>query len=201
MSERERYSRARSRRARALILSALNEVYIFPQSERALLAAITELKPDLTERDVRAGLTYLEKKGYATIHNGPDGERSARVSSDGVDLAEGAARDRGIAILKFNPRELRLKRALRHSILSYLSWFPESYSSDDEMLDEFQKSFGLTPTLDQIRFGIWYLFGKSLIEMKTRHLFGDFIYLARITARGIDILDGTESDPGVARDG
>ena len=190
------------KRTRKLILTALYDLYLFPQSDRAIASALRSIEKEIaSDENVKDCLIYLEKKGLVTLQKGISNKVTARISASGVDIVEGASKDRGILSANPSLTGLATRRASRRFILSYCRQFPESFNGDDEIHAEFAER-GLPHILiDQLRFHLWYLSGKNVVELKTQPVAGDVVYLARITAAGIDLLDGAISDPGVASHG
>lgn len=186
------------KRTRKLVLSALYDLYLFPQSDTSIAQALTAGPlADIGKESVRDCFVYLEKKGYVALQRGASKTVTARITAFGVDIVEGATKDRGILQVSATLTGLAGRKTARRAILAYCRQFPESYNGDDEIHSEFEE-LGLGHIMfDQIRFHLWYLSGKNLVELKTQPLAGDVVYLARITATGIDLLDGAVTDPGV----
>lgn len=190
-----------TRKLRRQVLNLLADLYLFPQSDRVLTEALRDRAPDMDRKAVRDCFAYLEKKGYVVVNRSHAGAATARITSKGVDLIEGAATDRGVLSATSSDRAaLSVKRQIRAAVLSYLRLFPESFNGDDEIHAELVEMGMAALPLDQVRYHIWYLAGKDLLEMKTHPLHGDMIYLARITARGMDVADGGEKEDGVTCD-
>jgi hypothetical protein len=190
------------RRVRKLSLQVLYELYLFPQSDTAVAQALAAGPlADARREEIRDAFSYLEKKGYIALQRGRNDAVTAQITPFGIDIVEGAAIDRGILPVGVSSASLSGRRSSRRWILSFLRQFPESFSGDDEIHAEFVDQ-GMGPALlDRIRFDLWYLAGKQLVDLKTHPVAGDVVYVARITASGIDLLDGTYADPGVLTHG
>ncbi len=155
-------------------------------------------EPSLTDRQVRRHFAYLEKKGFLQTQPGAHDTVTARIVPAGIDIAEGAVTDAGILPVRPEATGLRFKRHARRWVLAYCAQFPDVINADDEIHAEFTERGGVHLSLEQVRMAIWYLGGKGYVDMKTQPVSGDFVYLARITASGIDLVDGIAADPGVA---
>ncbi|MBI4827235.1 MAG: hypothetical protein HY804_00195 [Nitrospinae bacterium] len=189
--------RAHSRAIRKEIVALLAQLYLFPQTVRALTAALGARFPGLEQDAARDALMYLEKKGYIRLAQGQGGRTTARVTPKGIDLADGAISDDAISPIRPGPAALALARQTRLLILAYCRRFPEAWNGDDEILAETSPILAGAVSLDQVRYHLWYLAGKGCLEMKTRAHLRDVVVMARITARGMDLLDGATEDPGV----
>ncbi len=187
--------RTRSLRKKALHLLA--DLYLYPQSASALASALRLRDPYIDRQKVRDCFSYLEKKGYVSIRRAGDGKVKAIITSSGIDLVDGAVHDSGVLPARPNFTSQMTRKEIRKGVLSFLRQFPDSFNGDDEILAQL-KELGLVDLMmDQVRFHIWYLSGKKLLEMKTSSLRDELVYYARITARGMDLLDGSIEDPGV----
>ncbi len=174
------------------------DLYLFPQSPRSVAQTLRRQFPTLEEERVRDCFTYLEMKGYLKVARRRGRLLTATITADGVDLAEGAVTDKGVLPVRADLTGLSARRDTRARILAYCRQFPDSFSGDDEILAELKElGFGAV-IMEQVRFHIWYLAGKGLLEMKTHPLQSDLVYLAKITAKGMDLIDGAITDPGVA---
>jgi hypothetical protein len=188
---------SRTRRLRRSVLALLSDLYLFPQTDRLIAGALRDDTPGLTVETVRSALAYLSKKGYVDApHSGP--ALVARITAAGVDVAEGAVVDRGILAARPSFSGLSFKRQARRWILAYCAQFPNAWNADDEIHAEFAERGGGPMTLEQVRVGVWYLAGKGYVEMRTQPVAGEIAYLSRITAEGIDLVEGVDADPGVA---
>ncbi|MGK7346298.1 MAG: hypothetical protein ACNS63_10885 [Candidatus Nitrospinota bacterium M3_3B_026] len=190
----------RTRHLRKRILCLLADLYLFPQSDRGIAAALKESLPGLDAGKVRDCFAYLEKKGYVAANRSRSGAVTARITASGLDVVEGAVSDRGILPASPDLAALAGKRQIRRAILAYCRQFPDSFNADDEIHHELKEMGMAGVIIEQARLHIWYLDGKGLLEMRTSPLSGDLVFLARITAKGMDLLEGNASDPGVAGD-
>ena len=193
--------RLRTMGLRREIIIALADVYLFPQTGRGLASGLKDRFSWLDADRVEDCLSYLAKKGYVEIIHGKDGAGSARITAMGIDLAEGAATCRGVLSFKHDPARLSVKREIRFITLSYCRRFPDSFNGDDEILMELVQRGMTALTIDELRYHVWYLSRKGYLEMKTYPLQRDMVFLGRITARGIDLLEGSLTDAGVTIDG
>jgi len=192
---------AQLRAVRTRALAIIADLYLFPQPDRALAGALAAQFPGVGESTVRDCFSYLEKKGFVKTVRRKDGQVTAEITAKGIDLVEGAVTDRGVLPARADFTGLTLKRGVRAGILAYCRRFPESFNGDDEILAEL-KELGLGGLLiEQVRYHIWYLDAKGYVEMKTHPIHGDLVFMARITAAGVDLAEGACSDPGVRADG
>lgn len=187
---------SQTRALRKRILTILYDLYLFPQPEEALLYVLRKLNPSVTEKKVRALITYLEKKNYLKTRRKDGVVNSVRITSLGVDIVEGAVKDRGILFTPIELSGLVAKNGIRKAILQFLAQYPESFNGDDEILAELYELGMRDVHLDEARFHLWYLAGKGLVDMKTHPLGGDMVYCAKITALGTDVVDGNSKDSG-----
>ncbi len=188
------------RNLRKRVLDVLAELYIFPQTSRSVTRALAKQIDRVDTRKVRDSFTYLEKKKYVTTVRRKDGRITAAITAQGVDLVEGAAEDRGVLPANPDKSGLNLNRDIRAGALSYCRQFPESFNGDDEILAELRELGMTSLVIDQVASQIWYLADKGYLEMKTVAMKSGVVSLARITALGMDLVDGVISDPGVACD-
>ncbi|MFW2331141.1 MAG: hypothetical protein ACN4E2_02440 [Nitrospinota bacterium] len=193
-------SLTRLKRLRRLILSILNDLYLFPQSERLIKSTVQEQFSNTTTKEIRDCFTYFSKRNYIDITGSNDDLLTAKITAKGVDIAQGSIIGKAILTSHLASSRLKLKKAIRSKILEYCSWYPESFNSDDEIHSELQDQNGSRISLESVRMDIWYLSEKCYTEMRTQPIFGDFIYLARITAKGINLVEQAISDPGVSQD-
>ncbi|VAX17020.1 hypothetical protein MNBD_NITROSPINAE04-849 [hydrothermal vent metagenome] len=182
---------------RKSLLGVIAELYLFPQTDEALAQALAEQFPDLDTDGARDCFSYLEKKGYVETSRAKERRMTARITAKGIDLVEGAVTDRGILSARPDFTGLALKRSVRSGILAYCRQFPDSFNGDDEILAELKELGMGALIIEQVRYSIWYLSEKSFLELKTHPLKSDLVFFARITAKGIDLVEGGISDPGV----
>ncbi len=189
---------AQARSLRKQILTVLYDLYLFPQSDRGLAAVLKGRNSSVDIEKVKDCFTYLEKKGYVvTTGRSREGDVLASVTALGVDMVEGAIKDRGILPSDHELAGLSVKKEVRRVILAFLRLYPESFNADDEIVAELRELGMGAVFIDQVRFHIWYLSEKKLVEMKTHQMRFDIIHFARITALGMDLLEGSVSDHGV----
>lgn len=182
-------------------MNILADLYLFPQPARAIAQGLQKQFPGFGEEQALDCFSYLEKKGYVRTEKRKDGQRTAAVTAEGIDLVEGAVADRGVLAAAPEFSGLAIKKEIRGGALSYCRMFPDCYNGDDEILAELRDMGFRTLAMDQVRHQLWYLSLKKFVELKTRPLGRDVVFMARITGRGIDVVEGAISDPGVACDG
>lgn len=184
---------------RKQLLQLTRELYLHPQSDAAIKASLKRNIPGLTIEQVRETIGYLAEKGLVTELK--DKSRlSASITPKGIDVIEGAVSVRGIQTSSGRFARLGYKKELRRGILIYCYSFHEFFNEDTEILQEFRQSGFSNLLMEEMRFHMWYLGEKSLLELKTPEIEGDALFLARITAKGMDVLDNYVSDPGVSHD-
>lgn len=186
-----------SRSLRKQALTMLAGLYMFPQAETALVNALRPRFPGLDAKILRDCLAYLEKKGYVTVNTADSGLRSVQITPSGVDLSDGAVSDHGVLSGQPGLTGLLVKRAIRAGVLAFCRQCPEAFNGDDEIHQDLVDQGMESLLVDQVRYHIWYLAKKGLLEMRTHPANGDMVYLARITASGMDMADGLLADPGV----
>ncbi|MBI5816683.1 MAG: hypothetical protein HZB29_13860 [Nitrospinae bacterium] len=181
-------------------LELLAGLYMFPQKDASLAASLKPRFPGLVQKDVKDCLSYLGKKGYLSVHRTGRRPATFQITPLGIDIVDGALNDQGIIPTRPDPAALMAKKAVRSGVVAYCRQYPESFNGDDEihidLLDQGMERL----LLDDVRYHIWYLAGKEYLEMKTHPASNGVIYLARITARGMDLADGVLSDAGVTND-
>lgn len=83
---------------RWLILDTLNAARPLGANEHLLLSTIREVIADVTPRDLRRELDYLEERGLVRLRNHDVPAWQAELTRDGIDVAEYTVEcDRGIA--------------------------------------------------------------------------------------------------------
>ncbi|MBI4665357.1 MAG: hypothetical protein HY751_02980 [Nitrospinae bacterium] len=185
------------RALRRLSLQLLAGLYLFPQADRAIAGALRKRFPDMDAKSVRDCLSYLAKKGYVSITRLGDGALSAQITPAGIDIVDGAMEDDGVLPGRADLSALTAKKSIRQALLNYCRQFPESFNGDDEMGMTLADQGMERVLIDQVRFHIWYLSGKGFLDLRSQPVNGDVVYLARITALGMDVADGIAADPGV----
>jgi len=189
-----------TRSVRKSALAALAGLYMFPQQDKALAAALQKRFPGLGVPALKDSLHYLQKKGYVAFHKAGKGPLGVRITPLGIDLVDGAVNDQGVLPTRPDFAGLMAKRAVRMGILSYCRQFPESCNGDDEIHADLVDQGMERLLADEVRFHIWYLAGKGYLEMKSHQVNNDVACFARITALGMDLADGVITDPGVTTD-
>jgi hypothetical protein len=189
--------RFRTLALRKSLLGVIAELYLFPQTAEGLREALASQFARLDIEKVLDCFSYLEKKGYIKTGRAKGKNMSAAITAGGIDLVEGAVTDRGVLPASADFTGLSLKRSVRTGILNYCRQFPDSFNGDDEILAEL-KDLGMGALIiEQVRYNIWYLSEKGFVDLKTHPLRSDLVFLARITATGIDLVEGAVNDPGV----
>jgi len=190
---------AKKRVLRKQLLQLARELYLHPQSDAAIKASLKRNCPGLTLEHIRETIRYLAEKELVSVVK--DKSRlSASITPKGIDLIDGAITVRGIETSSGRFARLGYKKELRRGILVYCYSFHEFFNEDTEILQEFRQSGFSNLLMEELRFHMWYLGQKSLLELKTPEMEGDAFFLARITAKGMDVLDNNDSDPGVSHD-
>ena len=182
---------------RKQILQQARELYLCPQTDRSIVENLKERYPALTIEQVRELFGYLEKKGLMELHTHRSGE-SGTITAKGIDALDGAITVRGVEGSPAQYTRLSYKRDLRRRILAYCYSFQEFFNEDTEILEEFRESGYSHILLEEVRFHLHYLNLKELLTLKSVSLGGDMVSMARITANGIDIVEGNGSDAGVS---
>ena len=190
---------AKKKVLRKQLLQLARELYLHPQSDAAIKASLIRNIPGLTIEQVRETISYLAEKEL--VSQVKDKSRlSASITVKGIDVIDGAVPVRGIQTSSGHFTRLGYKKELRRGILVYCYSFREFFNEDTEILQEFRQSGFSNLLMEELRFHMWYLGQKSLIELKTPEIEGGVLFLARITAKGMDVLDNNEPDPGVSHD-
>lgn len=190
---------AKKRVLRKQLLQLARELYLHPQSDAAIKASLKRNCPGLTLEEVRETIRYLAEKELLSVVK--DKSRlSASITPKGIDVIEGAVPVRGIQSSSGRFARLGYKKELRRGILAFCYSFHEFFNEDTEILQEFRQSGFSNLLMEELRFHMWYLGQKSLLELKTPEMEGDALFLARITAKGMDVQDNNDSDPGVSHD-
>lgn len=192
--------RFRTLALRKSLLGVIAELYLFPQTAEGMAQALAGQFADLDIEKVLDCFSYLEKKGYVKTGRAKGRRMTAGITAKGIDLVEGAVSDRGVLPARSDFTGLALKRSIRSGILSYCRQFPDSFNGDDEILAELKELGMGALIIEQVRYNIWYLSEKRFLELKTHPLKSDLVFLARITAQGIDLVEGAVNDPGVNHD-
>ncbi len=190
---------AKKRLIRKHILELSRELYLHPITDRAITENIKERHPNLTKACVREHIHYLAAKDMAVLHKKKN-TQSIGITTRGIDVLDGAINVRGVEPSDSQSTRLSYKKELRRGILLYCNSFKESYNEDSEIHAEFRASGFKNLILEEIRFHTWYLEQKKFLEVKSYSAVGGLIFLARITADGIDLLENTITDAGVSND-
>lgn len=190
---------AKKRLLRRQLLQLARELYLHPQSDAAIRESLKPNYPGLTLEQVREIFNYLADKKLVSVMRA--GSRlSIRIEPKGIDLLDGALSVRGVEKSSSRYSRLGYKKEIRRGILVYCYSFHEFFNEDTEILQEFRQSGFSNLLVEEVRYHMWYLNKKSLLELKTPDVEDEVIFLARITARGMDVLDNNESEPGVSHD-
>lgn len=80
--------RQKREQLRWLILDALNAARPLGANEHLVLSIAREVIPDVTPRELRRELDYLEERGLARIRNNDTPTWHAELTRDGIDVAE-----------------------------------------------------------------------------------------------------------------
>lgn len=190
---------AKKRVLRKQILQQARELYLHPQTDAAIKASLKQRYQALTLEEVRETFNYLAGKELVAVLR-DKARLSIKITPKGIDLLDGAISVRGVEPANGRFNSLGYKKELRRGILVYCYSFHDFFNEDTEILQEFRQSGFSNILMEEVRFHIWYLEQKSLLETKRLDMDGTIIFLARITAKGMDVVDNNESDVGVTHD-
>ncbi|GMT42514.1 MAG: hypothetical protein IEMM0002_0925 [bacterium] len=181
------------------ILQQARELYLHPQTDAAITGNLKQRYPGLTPEIVREAFNYLAGKKLAAIFT-PKNRLSIQITPGGIDVLDGAVTISGVEPSSSRYARLGYKKELRRVILLYCCNFHEFFNEDAEIHAEFIQSGFSNLLLEEVRFHIWYLAQKSLLELKRVDMDGDLIFMARITPQGMDVIDGSEINVGVSHE-
>ena len=190
---------AKKRVLRKQVLQQARELYLHPQTDAAIKASLKQRYQALTLEEVRETFNYLADKELVALLR-DKARLSIKITPKGIDLLDGAISVRGVEPASSRFNSLGYKKELRRGILVYCYSFHEFFNEDTEILQEFRQSGFSNILMEEVRFHIWYLEQKSLLETKRLDMHGTVIFLARITAKGMDVVDNNESDVGITHD-
>jgi hypothetical protein len=83
----------------------------------------------------------------------------------------------------------------------YCYTFRDIFNEDAEIHSEFRASGFSNLLIEEVRFHMWYLTHKKCLELKTPELAGDLVFMARITADGVDVVENSRTDAGISHGG
>ncbi len=191
---------AKSRLIRKHILQLARELYLHPQTDTAVSENLRAQFHDITSESVRNHFIYLADNGLLSLTKKRNSV-SVQIRPKGIDVLDGTLSVKGVE--PSNPQLARLtyKKEIRHGILMYCNTFRDIYNEDAEIHSEFRSSGFSNILIEEVRFHIWYLFNKGFLELKTPELAGDRVFMARITADGVDIIENNSTDAGVSNGG
>lgn len=190
---------AKKRVLRKQVLQQARELYLHPQTDAAIKASLKQRYQALTLEEVRETFNYLADKELVAVLR-DKARLSIKITPKGIDLLDGAISVRGVEPASSRFNSLGYKKELRRGILVYCYSFHDFFNEDTEILQEFRQSGFSNILMEEVRFHIWYLGRKSLLETKRLDMDGTIIFLARVTAKGMDVVDNNESDVGVTHD-
>ena len=190
---------SKKRVVRKHILQLAGELYLHPQTDKAIASNLKARFPALTLEHVQELFNYLAAKGLVVIRENRSA-LSVQITPMGIDLLDGAIAVRGVESSSAQFAKLEYKKEIRRKILSYCNSFQEYFNEDTEIRDEFRESGFLNLLIEEIRFNLWYLNQKSMLDLKTFSVGGEQVFMARITPKGIDVIENNEADPGVSGD-
>lgn len=191
---------AKTRLIRKHILQLARELYLHPQTDRSVRENLMGHFHDITADDVRGHFLYLAENGLLHLRKNRQ-ELLAQVTPKGIDVLDGAREVRGVE--RANPQLGRLsyKKEIRRGILLYCYTFRGLFNEDAEIHAEFKSTGFSNLLMEEVRFHIWYLRHKGYLELKTPDLGGDRVFMARITADGVEIIENHRADEGITHDG
>ena len=188
---------AKKRVLRKHLLQLARELYLHPQTDRAIASNLKTRFPALSLEHVQELFNYLEQKELVLLRkNGSTS--SIQITPAGIDVLDGAVTVRGVEASSGQYTKLEYQKELRRKILSYCNSFQEYFNEDTEILEEFRESGFSNLLLEEIRFHLWYLDRKSLLTLNTYSVGGEQVFMARITAKGIDVIENGASEAGVS---
>jgi hypothetical protein len=188
---------AKKRVVRKHILQIARELYLHPQTGRAIASNLKTRFPALSLEHVHELFNYLAGKELVLLRENRSA-LSVQITPKGIDLLDGAITVRGVEPSSAQFTRLEYKKEVRRKILAYCNSFQEYFNEDTELLDEFRESGFSNLLIEEIRFHLWYLNQKSMLDLKTFAVGGEQVFMARITPRGIDVIECNETDPGVS---
>lgn len=191
------FSAGKKKVVRKHILQQASDLYLHPLADRTVVANLKNRFPALALEHVRELSGYLEQKELIVLRKSRSG-LSLQITAKGIDVLDGAVKVRGVEPACTRFTRLEYKKDIRRGILSYCYSFQEFFNEDTEILEDFRESGFSNLLLEEIRFHIWYLSQKTLLDLKTYSLGGDQVFMARITAKGIDTAENGASEPGVS---
>lgn len=80
--------KSRREQVRWLILTALDAARPIGTTEHVILSPVREIIPDLTPRELRRELDYLEERGLAKLAHKDTPNWRAELTRDGIDVVE-----------------------------------------------------------------------------------------------------------------
>lgn len=192
-------SGAKKKLLRKHVLQQARELYLHPQTDVAITESLKNRYPDLAPEQTGEAFHYLAEKNLAKVINRKN-RLLVQITPSGIDVLDGAETLRGLEPSSSRYARLGYKKEFRRGILLYCSSFHEFFNEDTEIHAEFRQSGFSNLLIEEVRFHMWYLAEKSFLELKKVDMDGDLIFMARITARGMDIADGNDTDTGISHD-
>ncbi len=192
-------SNAKARQLRKHILQLARELYLHPQSGAAMAENLKAHAHDADADAVTGHLLYLADCGLLSLRKSGR-QLSVQVTPKGIDVLDGALAVRGVAPGDPHLSHLPYKKELRRGILLYCYNFRDSFNEDAEIQAEFRAAGFSNLLAEEVRFHIWYLCQKGYLDLKTPHLAGDLLFMAKITADGVDVVENARKDPGISHD-
>jgi len=181
---------------RKRVLESARELYLYPQTDAAVRENLVQRYPGLSVSEVREAFRYLDDKKLARLI-GDRGRQSICITPQGIDVLDGSLTVRGVETSNGKLTRLAYLKELRRGILLYCYSFHEFFNEDGEILAEFRQTGFTNLLLEEVRFHMWYLHGKALLQLRKPEIDGEVVFLARITARGMDVIDRNETETGV----
>lgn len=188
---------AKKRVVRKHILQLTRELYLHPQTDRAIASNLRPRFPALALEHLHELFNYLAGKELVVLRKNRSA-LSVQITPKGIDLLDGAITVRGVEPSSAQFTRLEYKKEVRRKILAYCNSFQEYFNEDTEILEEFRESGFFNLLMEEVRFHLWYLNQKSMLDLKTYSVGGEQVFMARITAKGIDVIENNETDPGVS---
>jgi len=186
---------AKKRKIRKQILQQASDLYLHPLPDRVIAENLKPRFPTLTSKDIVNLATYLEKKNLITLRKSKSGQL-IQITAEGIDVLDGSLIARGVEPSNKRLTKLEYKKEIRREIISYCYSFQEFFNEDSEILEEFRKNGFANLLLEEIRFHLWYLNQKNLVDLKTFSVGGEQLFMVRLTAKGIETMENGRQENG-----
>lgn len=197
MSATQNHSKARLIRRHLLQLA--RELYLHPQRDVTMAENLKGQFHDIDTETIQNHFLYLAERGLLAARRTKNG-MSAQITAKGIDVLDGAAAERGVEPTSPHASRLAYKKEIRRVVLQYCYTFRESFNEDAEIMAEFASSGFSNLLPDEVRFHMWYLRHKGCLELKTPTIAGEMVFMAKITADGVDVVEQNRKEPGISHE-